>query len=275
VGADDVFGLLLPERDSHPQSERLARQTADRLGISTLHVDLTDTLEALHVYEDQEEILRRLEPSFDATWRFRLVLPGDLRRSTAMNVYTLELFPPSGEPRRHRIDAASLRRLQALNNMKIRLRMVLLYREAESRGALVVGTTNRCETDQGFFVQYGDGGVDLEPIAHLYKTQVRAMARHLGLPARIAERPATPDTWSAPVEDSEFFFRLPYSMVDSLLVREDLGMTEEDIAAELELGVTAVRRMRSELKRRRHLSASMREMPAHLPPTGPPAEVLP
>lgn len=266
VGSSRVHGLLLPERHSDPQSEELAMATANTLGITTLRIEMTEVLESLHVYEDQEELLRTVDSGFDGQCRFRLVLPDDLRGSLAMNVYTLEVFPGRGAPRRHRIGANMLRQLQALTNVKLRLRMVLLYREAESRGSLVVGTTNRCETDQGFFVQYGDGAVDLEPIAHLYKCQVRELALHLGLPEVVASRPATPDTWSAPVHDDEFFFRLPYEIVDSLLVRDALGLDDSCIANELDLSLEQVARLRGELARRRRLAQPMREMPPHLDP---------
>ncbi len=265
VGAGRVFGLLLPERHSSPESIEYAEETAETLGISTEQIELTPVLESLGVYEGLRAALCEVDPDYRSSWPYRIVLPSDLRESRAWNVYHLELFPPDGEPRRHRLPAQILRRLQALTNVKLRLRMTLLYREAESRGYLVAGTTNRCELDQGFFVQYGDGGVDLEPIAHLYKSQVRQLALHFGLSERIALRPATPDTWGADVTDDEFFFRLPYELVDSLLVREDLGLDDQTIATELDLDVDQIVRLRAELARRRKVSAAMRCIPPCLP----------
>lgn len=260
VGAERCGALLLPERDSAPESRELARSLADRLGVEAKVRPLTDTLQTLGVYRDQEEVLRELFPDFQTDWRYRLVLPGDLRESRAMNVYSLEVHRPDDSRTRRRLSAAQLRRLQAASNVKQRLRMVLLYREAESSGRLVAGTTNLSEYDQGFFVQHGDGGVDLEPIAHLYKQQVRALAHHLGLPPEIADRPASPDTWSEPVGDDEFYFRLPYSLVDGILARERAGMDDATIASELELEIEQVERIRAELTRRREHSRELRRL---------------
>jgi NAD+ synthase len=274
VGRERVHGLLLPDRHSLPESAELALETAATLGIDTTRIDLTPILEALALYAEQDSLLRTLDPDYDENCTFRLVLPEDLRSSRALNIYTLEVVPEDGTVRRHRIPAAALRRLQALTNVKLRLRMTLLYRDAETRGGLVAGTTNRCETDQGFFVQYGDGGVDVEPIAHLYKCQVRELASRLGFSDEIASRPATPDTWSAAVGDEEFFFRLPYSIVDSILVREELGFDDNEIARELDMETEQVSHLRAELARRRDLSASMRSLPPNLFSTFPQGEAL-
>jgi NAD+ synthase len=95
--------------------------------------------------------------------------------------------------------------------------MTHLYYFAEKMNYLVCGTTNKSENIQGFFVKYGDGGVDIEPIAHLYKTQVYQLAEHLGVIPEIIGRDPSPDTYSFPVSDEEFYFRMPYDKLDMLL----------------------------------------------------------
>ncbi len=80
-------------------------------------------------------------------------------------------------------------------NVQARTRMTILYLIANSRGLLVAGTGDRSEGLLGFFSKWGDGGVDFLPIAHLYKTQVRSLGSSLGLPARIANKPASPQLW--------------------------------------------------------------------------------
>lgn len=264
AGADACSALMLPERHSAPASLELATRVARQLDVECRTVDLTPALEQLDVYAEIEEIVRDLFPDYRPDWRCRLLLPGDLREHRSMNVYSLEVHRPDGVRSRRRVTRTQLRRLQAANNVKQRMRMALLYREAEGRARLVAGTTNLCEYDQGFFVLYGDGGVDIEPIAHLYKQQVRALARHLGLPDEVAERPASPDTWSEPVADEEFFFRLPYDLVDSFLVRERAGLDDARIATELELESEQVTRIRSELERRREHSRGSRSLPPSL-----------
>jgi NAD+ synthase len=102
----------------------------------------------------------------------------------------------------------------------------------------VIGTPNRLEYDQGFFVKNGDGSADAKPIAHLYKTQVYELARHLGLPEEICSTTPTTDTYSMPQGQDEFYFALPYQQMDVALwslnhgvpaaeLAEHLGITEE------------------------------------------------
>jgi NAD+ synthase len=94
----------------------------------------------------------------------------------------------------------------AASNLKQRTRMSTLYYHAEMRNYAVIGTANKNEHDQGFFVKYGDGGVDIQPIAHLFKTQVYQLARYLGVPEEIQQRPPTTDTYSASCTQEEFSF---------------------------------------------------------------------
>ena len=84
------------------------------------------------------------------------------------------------------------------------------YYHADRLNYVVTGTPNRLEYDQGFFVKLGDGSADVKPIAHLYKTQVYALAEHLGVPEEIRTRPSTTDTYSLPQSQEEFYFSLPY-----------------------------------------------------------------
>lgn len=85
----------------------------------------------------------------------------------------------------------------ALANTRARLRMATLYAVAQNQGLLVVGTGNKVEDfGVGFFTKYGDGGVDLSPIADLYKSQVYAVARHLGVPQAILDAPPTDGLWN-------------------------------------------------------------------------------
>ena len=94
----------------------------------------------------------------------------------------------------------------------------------------MAGTTNKTEAAQGFYVKFGDGGVDIEPIAHLYKTQVYQLARHLGVAEEIIKRPPSPDTYSLPVTDKEFYFCLDYEMLDFLLYAYEKNIPVDDVA---------------------------------------------
>ena len=90
----------------------------------------------------------------------------------------------------------------------------MLYYHAERMHYAVIGTPNKHEVEQGFFVKNGDGGADVMPIAHLYKTQVYQFARHLGIPQEIIDRTPTSDTYSAEQTQEEFFFQLPFQQMD-------------------------------------------------------------
>ncbi|HEX9642156.1 MAG TPA: NAD(+) synthase [Candidatus Krumholzibacteria bacterium] len=262
LGAARVFAVLLPERESQPEGVALARRLVEHLGLSAREFDISDALEVLDVYRGREAVVRRLFPDFQSGWPYRLVFPGDLKQSKALSIYHLEVFKPDGSCENVRPDPESLRELQALTNVKQRLRMACLYREAEARGHLVCGTTNHSELALGFFVRHGDGGVDLEPLAALYKTQIRALARAMGLPSEIVDQAPSPDTWSAPVNDREFYLRLDYGELDRILLRVERGDASGSIAAELSLETEFVERVRDEIERRQTATARNRELPS-------------
>ena len=95
---------------------------------------------------------------------------------------------------------------------------------------LTTGTPNRLEYDQGFFVKLGDGAADVKPIAHLYKTQVYALAEHLGVPATIRRRPPTTDTYSLVQSQEEFYFSLPHQQMDLCLYGKNNNVPADQVA---------------------------------------------
>ncbi|MEM0037047.1 MAG: NAD+ synthase [Candidatus Korarchaeum sp.] len=103
----------------------------------------------------------------------------------------------------------------ALGNLRARIRMSLLYYIANSRDLLVAGSGDRSELLLGYFTKYGDGGADLLPIGDLYKTQVRWMARRLGVSERIASKPSSPALWEGQTAEGEI--GMPYERVDLIL----------------------------------------------------------
>jgi NAD+ synthase len=120
--------------------------------------------------------------------------------------------------------------------------MVCLYSFAERENYLVCGTTNRSEAVQGFFVKYGDGGVDIEPLQHLYKTQVYQLAEYLGVIKEIIDRAPSPDTYSFVVTDVEFYFRMPYDTLDLLLYAWENSVPVEEVRVAMGLSEEQVRR---------------------------------
>jgi len=101
---------------------------------------------------------------------------------------------------------------------------MLEYYHADRLNFAVAGTPNRLEYDQGFFVKNGDGAADIKPIAHLFKTQVFAMARSLGVPQEVCDAVPTTDTYTLAQGQDEFFFALPYPQMDLALWALDHGV---------------------------------------------------
>ena len=108
--------------------------------------------------------------------------------------------------------------------------MTMLYYNAEALHYAVIGTPNKHETEQGFFVKYGDGGADVMPIGNLYKTQVYQLAEYLAIPQKIIDRVPTTDTYSAEQTQEEFFFQLPYDLMDRFWYGFENGYPPGEVA---------------------------------------------
>ena len=128
---------------------------------------------------------------------------------------------------------------------------MLEYYHADLHNYAVAGTPNRLEYDQGFFVKLGDGAADIKPIAHLYKTQVYELARVLGLPDAIINRPPTTDTYSLPQGQDEFFFSVPYEVMDLCLYGKNHGFGPEDVAPAAGLPAGRVKAIYEDIDRKR------------------------
>lgn len=236
VGPDHVFGLLMPEQDSAEESLSLGGRCAEALGIPYATEDISQVLAAVGCYRRRNEAIRRVVPAFQDHWRFKVVLPGSRLDSDLLNVSYLVVESP-GEVLKVRLPAAEYREIVAATNFKQRVRAMLEYYHADRLHYAVVGTPNRLEYDQGFFVKGGDGLADVKPIAHLYKTQVYELAEYLGVPAEIRTRVPTTDTYSLPQTQEEFYFALPTATLDLVLYAHTLGRHPDLVATEL--GCTA------------------------------------
>ena len=215
LGASRVLGLLLPERDSSGASTARGRLLAEHLGIDYLVHDIAPTLEAIGCYAQRDEAVRSVVPEFRADWRLKIAINGGT--SGQFNHFNLVVQAPDGTTIVRRLSHGAYLQIVAATNYKQRIRKTIEYFHADRLNYAVVGTPNRLEYDQGFFVKNGDGSADLKPIARLYKSQVYEMARHLGLPAEICGAVPTTDTYSLPQGQDEFYFALPYQQMDLAL----------------------------------------------------------
>ena len=184
LGGENVLALFSPERDSSPDSLRLGRLLAGKLGMPSHTEDIAPILEASGCYRYQLEAVRMVFAEYGEGWKFKITLPSIIE-GDRLNVSRLTARTPTGEFRSERMSAQAYLQLVAATNFKQRTRKMLDYFQADRLNYAVCGTPNRLEYDQGFFVKGGDGLADFKPIAHLYKTQVIQLARALGVPGEI------------------------------------------------------------------------------------------
>jgi NAD+ synthase len=261
VGPARVLGVMMPERDSDPRSLALAVECAERFGIEHVTEDITAILAASGCYARRDEAIRRIVPAFGDGWRCKILLPGSRLDSDRLSVHALAVQPPGGAVETVRLRADAYRQIVAATNFKQRVRAMLAYYHADRLHYAVVGTPNRLEYDQGFFVKGGDGLADVKPIAHLYKSQVYRLAEYLGVPDAITTRPPTTDTYSLPQSQEEFYFSLPAALMDRTLHAHDAGEDAATTAAALGLRAEQVERAYREIEQKR---ATTRYL--HLPP---------
>ena len=262
LGKDKVIALALPEKDSSPDSLDLATEISEKFGVKLILSDIFPALEALGCYEQLGDSIREVYPDYDENQdKVKLVLPDNLLDKPGLNVFSLTLIRP-GQPEKNKIlSPSAYLGIVAASNMKQRTRMLSLYYHAEKRNYAVIGTANKNEHDQGFFVKYGDGGADLQPIRHLYKSQVYQLARHLGVPARIIERVPTTDTYSAGSTQEEFYFRVPFELLDKIWLGMNDGMSAKEIAKDMNLTPEQVVRVTADLVQKKRTTEYLRTAP--------------
>jgi NAD+ synthase len=251
LGPSKVFGIFMPEHESDPASLRLGKMVADHLGIDTATENIAPILEGADCYRRRNEAIRRVVPDFRDDWGCKLALPNDKLHPDLINVTYLVVQPPGGQMRRVRLPAPEYRQIVAASNFKQRVRKMMEYYHADRLHYAVIGTPNRLEYDQGFFVKGGDGLADIKPIAHLYKTQVYQLAEYLGVPAAITARPPTTDTFSLPQSQEEFYYSLPTRKLDVVLAGFNGGRPVAAIAAEAGLSIEQVERSIRDVQQKR------------------------
>ena len=252
VGAGKVYGLLLPERDSSPSGTERARRLARQLGIVHEVFDIGPALEALGCYERRDAAIRRVFPSYGPGWRNKIVIAGGL--DGGINFFKLIVESPDRDRHEARLPAREYLEIVAATNFKQRVRKTMDYFHADRLHRAVIGTPNRLEFELGFFVKLGDGAADLKPIAHLYKTEVYAMARWLGLPEDICTAEPTTDTYTLPQGQDEFYFALPYPDMDLALWSIDHGVSAAGLASALQTSEAQAHRIYRDIEAKRRAS---------------------
>lgn len=268
VGAKKVYGLLLPERVSSPTSTHRGRLLAAHLGIEYEVCDIAPALEALGCYARIEEVCKAVHPGYGAGWKNKIVLEGGLEGR--YNHFKLVAQDPAGRIHEARLEYRQYLQIVAATNFKQRVRKTMEYYHADRLNYAVVGTPNRLEYDQGFFVKNGDGSADVKPIAHLYKTQVYAMARFMKLPDEICNAIPTTDTYSLTQGQDEFYFGLPYPQMDLALWAYEHEVPAAGLGEALGIAADAAQAVYADIEAKRRATKYLGGAPILMgdPPSG-------
>jgi NAD+ synthase len=173
-------------------------------------------------------MIRTVIPEYGPGYKSKIVLPDLLDQR--YRIFSVVAQAPDGREIRARLTPEAYHGVVAATSFKQRIRKMLEYYHSDRLHYAVLGTPNRLEYDQGFFVKNGDGAADLKPIAHLYKTQVYQLAEYLEIPGEIRRRPPTTDTYSLSQSQEEFYFSLPYDKMDLCLYGKNHGVPAEEVA---------------------------------------------
>jgi NAD+ synthase len=253
--------LFFLKKESNPVSREFAIKHAQTLDIGFRETDITPTVDSVVNYRWRDKFIQKMIPEYEPGYKYNITLPTDLLERAALNFYNLQVQMPDGGIRKKRLKLDEFHAITSFANIKIRSRMLHLYAEAERRNLLVAGTTNRTEFILGDFCKYGDGGTDIEPLAYLYKNQIYQISEYLHMIPEIMDRQPSPDTFSLPVSDQEFFFRIPFDKLDYLLYAWEHDVSTNETARVLHLSVDAVERAFKDFTSKNNATAHLRTTP--------------
>jgi NAD+ synthase len=255
----------MPENDSDPESLRLGRKIAETFGIDSVVEDIGPSLQAMGCYDRRDAFIRELVPEYTSAWASKIVISSALE-GDGYNISYLVVQDPDGKQTKLRMTPSVYLGIVAATNMKQRTRKQLEYFHADRLNYAVIGTPNRLEYDQGFFVKNGDGAADVKPIAHLYKTQVYQLAAYLGVPEEICKRPPTTDTYSLQQTQEEFYFSLPYDRMDLCLYGLNHNLPADVVATAAGLTADQMSRVWADITAKRKATRYLHLAPQFVEP---------
>ena len=259
IGHEKVLGLIMPEKESEPESQILAKQFANKYNIKTETIDISSILDSFGVYENKEKIVKEKFPNFNNYCKYRLVVPPKL--ANTVGIPYLDILDDKNKQHKVKISSFEFLALTAATSIKHRVRMTMLYYHGEKNNFTVMGTTNKSEYLQGYFVKYGDGGSDIEPIVNLYKSQIYQLGQFLNIPKEILTKDASPDVWSFTTNDEEFFYSVPYETVDLILYARENNLAVKEIQKLSNLSAENIENLLRFQNQKQNKSQHMREIP--------------
>lgn len=259
LGSEKVLGIIMPEKESDTTSVTFAKKVAEKYNFETKVVDITQILESFGVYNTKEEIVQKKYPEFDVKCKYRVIVPP--KSINTIGVPFLEILDKDKKQHKFKISSSEFLSLTAATSIKHRVRMTTLYFHGEKNNFTVVGTTNKSEYQQGYFVKYGDGGSDIEPLVNIYKSQIYQLGKFLEIPNEILTSKASPDVWSYSTSDEEFFYSVPYDIVDLILYAREQKLSIQDVQNISNLSIENIENLFQIQNLKQVKSHHMREVP--------------
>lgn len=257
LGPERVQAILMPGKNTTPANTDLGKRICDGLGVKYAYEPIYPAIEALGGYKRRDGAIRRLYPEYTPGDKYKIAIADDVLGSNRINFFNLILQGADGKLQKKRMPLDVYLEVVATTNLKQRTRKMIEYWYAEMLNYAVIGTPNRPEFDQGFFVRGGDGLADLKPIAHLYKTQVFAMAKFTGVPHEVTDKPPTTDTYSLPQTQEEFYYALSYDKMDMLLYAYIHQVPATEVAEVMGFSVEQVERGYKDIVAKRRVSKQL------------------
>ena len=257
----NVLGVIMPDADSNSESELFARILAEKFKVKTIVENVTPALKGFGCYKRRDEAISRVIPEFNPKTDKAKIIIQQIINEVIPPVFSVIVLTPDGKEMSRMLPAKEYLQIVAATNLKQRSRMSMLYYHAERLHYAVIGTANKHEVDQGFFVKYGDGGVDIMPIGKLYKSQVYQLAEYLGIPEEIMSRTPTTDTYSAQQTQVEFFFQMPHEIMDLVDYGWENDYSPTEVALILGKKEQEIRNMYKNLERKAKTTDYLRMHP--------------
>ena len=264
LGPDRVTGIIMPESDSSPESKYLALELAEKFHVKTIEENMSNALSGFGCYQRRDEAVKSVVPEYDPLKdKFKIELRQSVSNMKLPPVFYVTVIFANGSVESKMLPIKAYLQIVAASNFKQRSRMSMLYYHAEANHYAVIGTPNKHEVKQGFFVKYGDGGADVMPIGHLFKTQVYEIARFLGVPDKIIKRTPTTDTYSAEQTQEDFFYQLPFELMDLVWYGWENGYSAEEIANVMDYSADEISNIFTSFERKMRTTDYLRMTPIH------------
>lgn len=260
-GPEKVTAIMLPEQDSSEDSKNLALKLADTFNVKTLEENITNALDGFGCYRRRDEAIGRVITDFDPKIDKAKI---EIKQNIDQNIpaiFSITVIKPDGKTISKLLPAKEYLQIVASTNFKQRSRMSMLYYHAERLHYAVIGTPNKHEVEQGFFVKYGDGGADIMPIGQLYKTQVYQLASHLGVPQEIIDRTPTTDTYTAEQTQEDFFYQMPFESMDLIWYGWENGYSAHEVGKVMDKTEQEIHNIYKSFERKKKTTEYLRMRP--------------